>query len=120
MLEHPTIDQLRALKLDGMADAFVELQSQDRAKDLSHAEWLALLIDREAPDKPRLWRHSLSVLAARFAEATKPCRLIAQGLPCVSLRRLGHQRARALNRCRDTRCAGCLSRGRGNQLRERR
>ena len=29
MLMHPTIDQLRALKLDGMADAFTELQSQD-------------------------------------------------------------------------------------------
>ena len=31
MLTHPTIDQLRALKLDGMAEAFVELQSQDQA-----------------------------------------------------------------------------------------
>jgi DNA replication protein DnaC len=48
MLTHPTLDQLRALKLDGMAEAFVELQSQDTARDLSHAEWLALLLDREA------------------------------------------------------------------------
>jgi DNA replication protein DnaC len=48
MLTHPTIDQLRALKLDGMADAFVELQAQDSAADLAHAEWLALLLDREA------------------------------------------------------------------------
>ena len=48
MLTHPTLNQLRALKLDGMADAFVELQSQDSARDLSHAEWLALLLDREA------------------------------------------------------------------------
>jgi hypothetical protein len=48
MLTHPTLDQLRALRLDGMADAFVELQSQDNARDLSHAEWLALLLDREA------------------------------------------------------------------------
>ena len=47
MLTHPTIDQLRALKLDGMADAFVELQAQDNAADLTHAEWLALLLDRE-------------------------------------------------------------------------
>ena len=31
MLTHPTLDQLRALKLDGMADAFVELQAQDSA-----------------------------------------------------------------------------------------
>ena len=48
MLTHPTLDQLRAFNLDGMADAFVELQSQDAAKDLGHAEWLGLLLDREA------------------------------------------------------------------------
>ena len=48
MLTHPTIDQLRALRLDGMADAFIELQTQDHAKDLDHAEWLALMLDREA------------------------------------------------------------------------
>jgi len=48
MLTHPTVNLLRELKLDGMAEAFAELQQQDRAKDLGHAEWLALLIDREA------------------------------------------------------------------------
>ncbi len=51
MLTHPTIDQLRTLKLDGMADAFGDLQAQDRAKDLDHAEWLALLLDREAANR---------------------------------------------------------------------
>ena len=51
MLTHPTIDQLRALKLDGMADAFVELQAQDNAADLAHAEWLALLLGREAASR---------------------------------------------------------------------
>jgi len=51
MLTHPTLDQLRVLKLDGMADAFIELQQQDRAKDLSHAEWLALLVDREMANR---------------------------------------------------------------------
>ena len=29
MLTHPTLDQLRALRLDGMAQAFAELQTQD-------------------------------------------------------------------------------------------
>jgi DNA replication protein DnaC len=48
MLTHPTIDQLRALRLDGMADAFIELQTQDQAQDLGPAEWLALMLDREA------------------------------------------------------------------------
>lgn len=51
MLNHPTIDHLRALRLDGMADAFVELQSQDAARDLSPAEWLALLLDRETANR---------------------------------------------------------------------
>ena len=51
MLKHPTLDQLRALKLDGMADAFAELEAQDKARDLGHAEWLALLIDRECANR---------------------------------------------------------------------
>ena len=51
MFNHPTIDQLKALKLDGMADAFVELAAQDAAGDMSHAEWLGLLIDYRSPRK---------------------------------------------------------------------
>ncbi|MFV1966644.1 MAG: IS21-like element helper ATPase IstB [Pirellulaceae bacterium] len=51
MLDHPTHNQLRALKLDGMADAFTELQAQDGADDLGHAEWLGLLIDRETANR---------------------------------------------------------------------
>ena len=51
MLMHPTLDQLRAFNLDGMADAFTELQAQDAAKDLGHAEWLGLLLDREAANR---------------------------------------------------------------------
>ena len=51
MLDHPTHQRLRALKLDGMADAFAELQAQDGAAELSHAEWLGLLIDREASSR---------------------------------------------------------------------
>lgn len=47
MLHHPTLDRLKALRLDGMAEAFTELQVQDRAAELSHAEWLGLLVDRE-------------------------------------------------------------------------
>jgi len=51
MLTHPTLDQLKALKLDGMADAFVELQNQPQAAELAHPEWLALLLDREAANR---------------------------------------------------------------------
>jgi DNA replication protein DnaC len=51
MLTHPTLEQLRALKLDGMAHAFVELEAQDQANELNHAEWLALLLDREVASR---------------------------------------------------------------------
>jgi DNA replication protein DnaC len=51
MLTHPTINLLRELKLDGMADAFIELDRQDSARDLGHAEWLALLLDREVASR---------------------------------------------------------------------
>jgi DNA replication protein DnaC len=51
MLDHPTLDHLKALRLDGMAEAFCELQSQDAAADLSHAEWLGLLVDREVASR---------------------------------------------------------------------
>ena len=51
MLTHPTLDQLKALKLDGMAEAFIELDGQDATAELSHGEWLGLLIDREATSR---------------------------------------------------------------------
>lgn len=51
MLNHPTLEHLKALKLDGMAEAFTELQAQDGTAVLNHAEWLGLLIDREAASR---------------------------------------------------------------------
>ena len=51
MLDHPTLDQLKTLRLDGMAEAFAEMQKQDGTAGLSHAEWLGLLIDREAASR---------------------------------------------------------------------
>ncbi len=47
MLQHPTLDQLRQLKLHGMARAFLELEHNPQADELDHAQWLALLLDRE-------------------------------------------------------------------------
>jgi hypothetical protein len=51
MLDRPTLDQLKSLKLDGMAEAFVEMQGQDGTATLSHTEWLGLLIDRESASR---------------------------------------------------------------------
>ena len=48
MLKHPTLDQLHALGLHGMAKAFADLADAAQAKDIAHADWLAMLLDREA------------------------------------------------------------------------
>ena len=43
MLQHPTLDQLKHLKLHGMARVFTELGDNAQAGELDHAQWLALL-----------------------------------------------------------------------------
>lgn len=48
MLMHPTLDQLRALRLDGMAKALEEQLQSAGIDDLCFEDRLALLIDREA------------------------------------------------------------------------
>ena len=51
MLQHPTLDLLRQLKLHGMARAFAELRDNPQAGELDHAQWLALLLDREEAER---------------------------------------------------------------------
>ena len=46
MLKHPTLDQLYALGLQGMAKGFAEIGAE--ADNLDKREWLGLLLDREA------------------------------------------------------------------------
>jgi DNA replication protein DnaC len=65
MLTHPTLDQLRALRLDGMVQAFIELEAQEATRDLAHAEWLALLLDREAANR-NTRRFQIRLRAARL------------------------------------------------------
>ena len=51
MLTHPTLDQMHQLGLAGMARAFAELEANPQSADLSHAEWLGLLLDREVTER---------------------------------------------------------------------
>ena len=51
MLTHPTVEQLHQLGLAGMARAFGELEANPTSAALAHAEWLALLLDREATER---------------------------------------------------------------------
>jgi DNA replication protein DnaC len=48
VLKHPTLTQLHALGLHGMAKAFDELAANGQADGLDRLEWLTLLLDREA------------------------------------------------------------------------
>ena len=64
MLTHPTLDQLHALGLFGMAKAFAEIEASRDAATFNHAEWLALLLDRETS-----WRHERRLFARlRYAK----------------------------------------------------
>ena len=47
MLTHPTHEALSALKLDGMAEAFAELLTQDHGRSLDPVAWIGLMLDRE-------------------------------------------------------------------------
>jgi DNA replication protein DnaC len=58
LLKHPTLDQLHALGLHGMAGAFTELDAASQADDLGHREWLGLLLDRETS-----WRQDKRLVA---------------------------------------------------------
>ena len=68
MLIHPTVERLRSLGLAAMADALVELQNNPEAAEMPHADWLGLLIDREAAfrDNRRLSRR---LTAAKLRQA---------------------------------------------------
>lgn len=68
MLIHPTVERLRLLGLTAMADTLTELQNNPQAAEMPHADWLGLLIDREATfrDNRRLSRR---LTAAKLRQA---------------------------------------------------
>jgi DNA replication protein DnaC len=68
VLIHPTVERLRALGLTAMADTLIELQNNPQAAEMPHADWLGLLIDREATfrDNRRLSRR---LTAAKLRQA---------------------------------------------------
>jgi len=91
MLPHPIVHQLRALNLDGMAQAIQDQQEQPQARELSFEERLTLLVDRELAHRDgrttqrRLKAARLKVQATLEAVDTKHPR----GLDRKLLRTLG-------------------------------
>jgi DNA replication protein DnaC len=68
MLTHPTLDQLYALGLHGMAKGFKEIEANPEAHGLEHPEWLALLLEHEATLR-RQKRFEARARAARLRQS---------------------------------------------------
>lgn len=51
MLNHPTLDLLHELGLDGMAKGFREMMDNPESHALDHAEWLGILLERESTQR---------------------------------------------------------------------
>lgn len=71
MLTHPALDQLRALKLDGMVRAFIELEAQEQTRNLatpngwpccSTASPLIAAPAASKPDRAARLRHSQAAI----------------------------------------------------------
>ncbi len=71
MLTNPTLDQMQALGLKGMAAAYRDMAEQSGADQLSREEWLGLMLDREASLRAdRRLTNRLRIARLRFAEAS--------------------------------------------------
>jgi len=64
MLAHPTLDQLKAPGLHGLAKGFKDLEHKPEARGLDHTEWLGLLLEYE----PTLRRQKQFEARARAAK----------------------------------------------------
>jgi DNA replication protein DnaC len=93
MLAHPTLDQLTALGLHGMAKGFSALMAQPEARNLDHAEWLALLLEQEAT----LRRQKKFESRARAAKLRQS----------ASIEDVDYRAARGLDRTLFLKLAGC-------------
>jgi DNA replication protein DnaC len=70
MLTHPTLDQMQALGLGGMASAYRDLAGQSNTDDLSRDEWLGLMLDREAAMRAnKRLTNRLAAARLRFSDA---------------------------------------------------
>jgi DNA replication protein DnaC len=91
MLIHPTVDRLRALGLAAMADTVVELQNNPEAAGMPHADWLGLLVDREATarDNRRITRRLTSAKLRQAATIENVDYRTARGLDRSLFQNLG-------------------------------
>ena len=93
MLAHPTLDQLHALGLHGLAKGFEDLEHNAEARGLDHAEWLGLLLEYELT----LRRQKQFETRARVAKLRHP----------ASVEDVNYQSPRGLDRALFLKLAAC-------------
>lgn len=93
MLAHPTLDQLHALGLYGLAKGFKELEHKPEARSLEHGEWLGLLLEYEQT----LRRQKQFEARARVARLRYP----------ASIEDIDYQAPRGLDRALLLKLAAC-------------
>src|SRR5271166_4421172 len=93
MLAHPTLDQLNALGLYGLAKGFKELENKAEVRGLDHAEWLGLLLEYELT----LRRQKQFETRARVARLRHP----------ASVEDVNYQSPRGLDRALFLKLAAC-------------
>src|ERR1700687_2078709 len=93
MLAHPTLDQLNALGLYGLAKGFKDLEHRPEARGLDHAEWLGLLLEYELT----LRRQQQFETSARGAQLRHPGSVAARN----------YQSPRGLDRALFLKLAAC-------------
>ncbi len=93
MLAHPTLDQLNALGLYGLAKGFKELEHKPEVRGLDHAEWLGLLLEYELT----LRRQKQFETRARVARLRHP----------ASVEDVNYQSPRGLDRALFLKLAAC-------------
>ncbi len=93
MLAHPTLDQLHALGLHGLAKGFKDLEHNAEARSLDHAEWLGLLLEYELT----LRRQKQFETRARVAKLRHP----------ASVEDVNYQSHRGLDRALFLKLAAC-------------
>ena len=72
MLTNPTLEQMQALGLAGMAAAYRQLAEQDNTAALSRDEWLGLMLDREvAVRADRRLTNRLAAAKLRFPVSSR-------------------------------------------------
>lgn len=93
MLTHPTLELLRRLRLNGMADAYAQQTDSREAQALSFDERLGLLVDRERSERES------RLLSNRLRRARLKQNASFEDLDYVQSRGLDKTVLRALARC---------------------